>query len=131
MDALAENDLPHVGDWCKFGTQSHESGYRLALDLLKQDDRPTALVASSDTIAFGVMEAAHSLRLRIPQDIAVIGFDDIPAARFTQLTSVRQELFYSGQLAAQKLIHWIEEKKMPTQDFQTYLPLKVMRRKTV
>lgn len=127
---LAENELPLVAEWCQFGTQSHQSGYDLALQILSQPDRPTAIVASSDTIAFGVIEAAHHLHLRIPQDLAVIGFDDIPAARFTQLTTIRQELYQSGQLAAQKLMGWIEDKQMP-RDFQTYLPLQVIQRRTV
>jgi len=55
-------------------------GARAAAWLLEQEPRPTALLAMSDQFALGALDAARALRLRVPDDVAVVGFDDIPAA---------------------------------------------------
>jgi DNA-binding LacI/PurR family transcriptional regulator len=77
-------------------------GGRLAL---ATDPRPTALVAATDQLALGVMEAAREAGLRVPQDLSVVGFDDVPAAAWTHpaLTTVRQPLFEKGEVAGRLL----------------------------
>ena len=76
------------------GEFHHEAGHKLGLDLLRPEDRPTAVVAGNDLQALGVYEAARELGLRIPQDLSVVGFDDLPVARWVgpPLTTVRQPL---------------------------------------
>jgi LacI family xylobiose transport system transcriptional regulator len=78
----------------RHGEFHHETGYRLGRDLLQPEDRPTAVVAGNDLQALGVYEAARELDLRIPQDLSVVGFDDLPVARWVgpPLTTVRQPL---------------------------------------
>jgi DNA-binding LacI/PurR family transcriptional regulator len=73
-------------------------------DLLQRRDRPTAIFASSDVQAAGVLLAAGDLGLDVPGDVSVIGFDDIEISSYAQLTTVRQPLFESGRLGAELLL---------------------------
>lgn len=84
------------------GDFGHRSGYAAAADLLGGGTRPTAVFAASDAMAFGVCEAARRRGLRVPDDLSVVGFDDIPEARVgaPPLTTVRQPLAEMGALAA-------------------------------
>ena len=80
----------------------------LALRMLMSDDRPTAIFAASDTQALGVMAAAREAGLRVPHDLSIIGYDDIDAADYVELTTIRQGLFESGRLGAEILLAEIE-----------------------
>jgi DNA-binding LacI/PurR family transcriptional regulator len=73
---------------------TQEDGQAAALDLLNRPWRPTAIFASNDLQAFGVYQAARSLGLRIPADLSVVGFDDLPLAALVDppLTTVHQPL---------------------------------------
>jgi LacI family transcriptional regulator len=84
----------------------HESGFVAGTALLKLDDRPTAIFASSDQMAFGVYEAVRRAGLRVPDDISVVGFDDLPESRWSSppLTTVRQPLSEMGALAARTVL---------------------------
>ena len=86
---------------------AHVSGGREGFQQLwRLKRRPTAIVAMSDIIAIGVMEAARELGVRVPDDVSIIGYDDIPAARWTQprLTTVHQPIREKGKLAAELLV---------------------------
>ncbi|MFD5560763.1 LacI family DNA-binding transcriptional regulator [Kitasatospora griseola] len=89
-------ELIHEGDF------HHEAGYAAARALLTRDDRPTAIFAGNDLQALGVYEAARELGLRVPQDLSVVGFDDLPLARWVgpPLTTVRQPLVEMAETAA-------------------------------
>lgn len=78
------------------------SGYRELTTLLALHDRPTAVFAGSDLQALGVYEAARNAGLRIPEDLSVVGFDDLPIARWLtpELTTVRQPLQEMAAAAA-------------------------------
>ncbi len=67
-------------------------------------DPPTAIFASSDTQALGVLEAARTAGLRVPGDVSVVGFDDVEVSGYVGLTTVRQPLFESGALGARLLL---------------------------
>jgi LacI family transcriptional regulator len=84
-------------------------GYRGAHHLLALPDPPTAIFASNDQMAFGIMEAARERGLRLPEELSVIGFDDIPQASHVHppLTTVRQPLEEMGRRAALLLLHYI------------------------
>jgi DNA-binding LacI/PurR family transcriptional regulator len=81
-------------------------GAAAARHLLALVDRPTAVLAMSDRLAIGVMAAARAAGLGVPEDISVIGFDDIAAAAHARppLTTVRQELRLKGYAAARLLL---------------------------
>src|SRR5918994_4359615 len=78
----------------RWGTFHLERAYEEGRALLALPDRPTAIFAGSDLQAFGLYEAARVLGLRVPQDLSVIGFDDLPMARWAwpPLTTIRQPL---------------------------------------
>jgi LacI family transcriptional regulator len=90
----------------------HELGQALATarELLSADPRPTAVFAADDTLAAGVMRAAHELGLAVPGDVAVVGFDDGDLAEALGLTTVRQPLEESGRTAMELLLRRIDER---------------------
>ncbi|MFD0256936.1 LacI family DNA-binding transcriptional regulator [Kitasatospora indigofera] len=85
-------------------------GYR-ATRALMADSAPTAIVALSDILAFGAINALHDLGLRVPEDVTVTGFDDLPDAAWLRprLTSVRQPISAKGRSAADFLISAIRD----------------------
>jgi LacI family xylobiose transport system transcriptional regulator len=88
------------------GNFHHEAGYTAALELLRLPERPTAVFAGNDLQALGLYEAARELGLRIPADLSVVGFDDLPLARWISppLTTVRQPLTEMAEAAARLVI---------------------------
>jgi len=104
---LGEAGIPILSKY--YGEDQH--GFReareLATNMLRLEDPPTAIFAASDIQAFGVIQAARSLGLSIPEDFSVIGFDDIPAAELMQLTTTRQLLFESGRKGVELLLQVI------------------------
>lgn len=82
------------------------AGERAFESLPKDRQRPTGVLAMSDMTAIGVMSAARSAGLHVPDDLSVVGFDDVPAAEWTNppLTTVRQPIVEKGRLAARMLI---------------------------
>ena len=88
-------------------------GYPFAQQLLARNKPFTALFAYNDISAIGAIKAFQEHGLRVPQDVSVMGFDDIPGAAFytPSLTTVRQPLNRMGEVAAQSLLERIEDKK--------------------
>ena len=89
----------------KYGDFEHEGGFARAVELLDLPERPTAIFAGSDQKAFGVYEAARQRGLRIPDDLSVVGFDELPVSRWVSppMTTVRQPLVEMGGAAAQMI----------------------------
>jgi DNA-binding LacI/PurR family transcriptional regulator len=88
------------------GINSVESGTLGAGRMLDRAQRPTAILATSDQLALGAIEAARTRGLRVPQDVSIAGFDDIPAATRCDppLTTVRQPLRLAGAMSAKMLL---------------------------
>lgn len=88
------------------GYSSFESGMECAILLLRQPNRPTAIFASNDDMAAGVLRVAHQLGLRIPEDLSVVGFDDLSLAKQLSpaLTTVRQPIRAMAEKASQLLL---------------------------
>ena len=84
----------------------HQSGFEGGTALLESDDPPTAIFASNDQMAFGVYEAVRQRGARVGDDVSVVGFDDLPEARWSSppLTTVRQPLSDMGVLATRTLL---------------------------
>jgi DNA-binding LacI/PurR family transcriptional regulator len=94
--ALAEASITFRAEHHRQGEHGREPARQMASDLLATSDPPTAIVAASDTQAFGVLEAARDAGLRIPEELSVIGYDDIEIAEYLGLTTIRQPLFALG-----------------------------------
>ncbi|HEX7297835.1 MAG TPA: LacI family DNA-binding transcriptional regulator [Solirubrobacteraceae bacterium] len=90
--------------YVKRGPFGRESAGHLTRQLVGLRERPTAVFAASDVQAFGVLDAAARLGLTVPDDLSVIGFDDIELASAIGLTTVRQPLRESGRIGAQLLL---------------------------
>ena len=86
------------------GHNSIESGRAAAAELLDRSDRPTAVLASSDVMALGVLDAMNARRLVAGRDVSVTGFDDIPAAAEVGLTTVSQPIAERGRLLGRMLL---------------------------
>lgn len=92
----------------RHGPHDRDAGRALVADLLSLRTRPTAIFAASDILALGALEAARQAGLRVPEDLSVVGFDDIELSAYVGLTSVRQPLFESGRLGASLLLDAVE-----------------------
>jgi LacI family transcriptional regulator len=103
--ALESAGLEYDPDLVRYGDFHHEGGFAQGAALLDRSDRPTAIFAGSDQQAMGVYEAARQRGLRIPQDLSVVGFDDLPFSSWLSppLTTVAQPLADMGSAAAQML----------------------------
>ena len=104
--ALQVHHIPEDPQLIYEGTFFQPDGYAGGSALLDLEDRPTAIFASNDVMAMGAMDAIRGRGLRIPEDVSIVGFDDIPQAAMVRpaLTTVRQPLEQMGRLATQMLI---------------------------
>jgi LacI family transcriptional regulator len=115
-------------EYVREGTRLLHVARGIATELLSLPERPTAIFAASDTQAFGTLEAARALGIRIPEELSVIGFDDIEVASYVGLTTVRQPLFESGRRGAELLLRALAGR---TVDVRTeLLPLELIVRGT-
>ncbi len=91
-----------------------ETGYEAARDLLRLSEPPTAIFAGSDLQAMGVYRALYELGLRVPDDVSVVGFDDIQLAPLLTpaLTTIRQPVREMGALATRMLLRLIAEETL-------------------
>ena len=108
--ALDRAELPVRDEYVRYGDFHHEGGFQRGRELLGLPEPPTAIFAGNDQQALGVFEAARQRGLRIPQDLSVVGFDDLPVARWVSppLTTVRQPLAEMGRTAAAMLSDLID-----------------------
>jgi len=97
-------------------------GHERGLQLLSMDNPPTAIFAANDQSAIGVFQAAEELGLRVPQDVSIVGFDNITEAKYLGLTTIDQRLAEMGYVAVQMLLKLIKNEplddlihKIPTQ----------------
>ncbi|MBM9509699.1 LacI family DNA-binding transcriptional regulator [Actinacidiphila acididurans] len=104
--ALETAGIAFDPDLVRLGTFHHEAGYAEGLALLRMPDRPTAIFTGNDIQALGLYEAARELGLRIPHHVSVVGFDDLPVARWISppLTTVRQPLTEMAEAAARLVV---------------------------
>ncbi|MET8307271.1 LacI family DNA-binding transcriptional regulator [Micromonospora sp. NPDC005173] len=104
--ALGAAGIPVDDSLIRAGNFYHEAGYTAGAQLLALPEPPTAIFASSDQMALGVYEAVRKRGLRVPDDISVVGFDDLPEVRWCSppLTTVRQPLAEMGMLAARTVL---------------------------
>ncbi|MBC7225257.1 MAG: substrate-binding domain-containing protein, partial [Anaerolineae bacterium] len=108
-EALTARGLPVDERLIRLGDFRSESGYAAMQSLLDLPDPPTAVFAASDVVAFGAVAAARERGLRIPEDIAIVGFDDVPLSRYMDppLTTIRLPARELGARAGSMLIDLI------------------------
>ena len=113
------------------GPFAHETGHRAIRELLSDRPRPTAVFCANDVIAIGALNAARALDIAVPDELSIVGFDDISMAAWEvfQLTTVRQNLQAMCKTAIDLLLARIAEPDRPPQ--QHVLPARLVRRATL
>ncbi len=101
-DILFDPELMLSSEW------NREAARGAALQLLSRTPRPTAIFASSDIQAVGVLEAARTLHIRVPEDLSLIGFDGIELSELLDFSTVQQPIEEMGTLSVQKLVAQID-----------------------
>lgn len=124
QEVLAENNLALDPELVVNGWLTEEGGVKAAEQLLRKDRHITAIFAMNDKMALGAIKKLHGVGYRVPRDIAVVGFDDIPQASFSipGLTTVHQSLYEIGIQSCERLIELIHHKVQRVQEVvPTYL----------
>jgi len=127
---LQEKNLPILEERIAYGDYTEKGGYLQAKSLLAHSSF-NGLFVASDLMGFGALRAIHEAGLRVPEDIAVVGFDDIPAAsrHMPSLTTIRQPIHQMGSIAAQTLIDQLESGNTITPR-RIILPTELVARET-
>jgi len=107
--ALAEAGYTLTDSNVRLTRHGVEPAFAVTKELLSVEDRPTAVFASDDALAAGALRAAHDLGLAVPDDLAVVGFDDGDLAGALDLTTVRQPLEESGRAAMELLLQQLDK----------------------
>jgi LacI family transcriptional regulator len=118
--AMRDAGVAVPNEWQVAGDFTERAGFRAVGALLALRPRPTALFAANDSMAIGALSGLREAGLRVPDDIAVTGFDDIPMARYMSppLTSVRVDIAELGARAVRTVLHAVSEKNAHTRRHQ-------------
>ena len=129
-DALSDLRLERRPEWEVSGDFTETSGYQAISHLLAVANRPTAIFAANDSMAIGALSALREAGVRVPDDIAVTGFDDIPLARYMSppLSSVHVAIAELGMRGVETLLHAIDCKNTHVRRHQRLSTTLVIRR---
>lgn len=129
--ALEEYGLPYREENVFEGQIDYESGVRMAAKLAASNLPATAVVAAADILAIGAIKGFYDAGLRVPEDISIIGFDDLEISQYLApgLTTVRQQISMKGQRAVELLLEHIADPSLSKQE--EILPLKLIERGSV
>jgi LacI family transcriptional regulator len=126
--ALKSANIEVPEEFVRLAPYDQEQARIIAKELIDMPNAPTAVFAATDYQALGVLKAARQLGVKIPEQLAVIGFDDLDMADYEDLTTVRQHLDESGRIAIEILLAHIADNSRPIQ--HVTLPLTVIERLT-
>jgi LacI family transcriptional regulator len=122
--ALGAAGIQPPPEWVLRRPHGRDAARVAAAELLAREPRPTAVFASSDVQAIGVLEAAQAAGVPVPEELSVIGFDNVEAAGFTGLTTVAQPLEEIGRLGADLLLRAVSGEEVPSRR----MPLEIVAR---
>jgi LacI family transcriptional regulator len=130
VDGLRERGIPLDRKLIREGTHTAEGGEKAMKELLKLSKLPSAVVCSNDWTAIGALHAIHAAGLRVPEDVSLVGFDDIPLTSYTTpaLTTVRMSARDVGSTAFQALFSLIGEQHVEGDVYQ--IPTKLVVRES-
>lgn len=136
LQALTEKNIPVHPQYHKHDSSpvldgfTRESGYRLMQEFLAMEKQmPEAFFIASDIQAIGALNALREKGIRCPEDVAIIGFDDIDLAEHVQLTTMRQPMAKIGMMAAKRLLERMTDPSLPV-IHETFEPELVIRTTT-
>ncbi len=109
------HNLPVNPQWVQPGNFRRENGFMAMMDILRLEDRPTAVISANNLMTLGALQAIYEYKLRIPGDIAIVGFDDMAWASSLNppLTTIAQPTHELGSVAAQLLLDRINDPQRP------------------
>ncbi len=112
--AMRDAGIPVDPALVRVGSYRREGAERPAIELLTRPERPTAIFAANDLSALGVMDVAARAGIRVPDDLSVVGFDDVPEAALASppLTTVRQPIQGMGAAAIELLVDLMAGKEV-------------------
>jgi LacI family transcriptional regulator len=128
-NGLSSAGITLADEYIRSASYSQEQTSHAVMELLNLPVSPKAIFAAADIQAIVVLKVARELGLRVPGDLAVIGFDDLDLAEYIGLTTIRQPLDDSGRIAAELLLSKLSDPSQPSQHIQ--LPLNIVERETV
>jgi len=117
-DALEKAGIPIDERLISSGDYTTETGVQCARELLSLDNPPTAIFASNDQMAMGVFNVAQEMGLRIPEDLSVIGFDNITESKHLGLTTIDQFIPEMGYVATQMLMKLINNDTLENETYR-------------
>ena len=120
--------IPLSKEYIRSTPYTQEHSRKAAYELMTLPNPPTAIFAASDIQAMGIMKVSRQLGIKIPEQLAIVGFDDIDVAELVDLTTVRQHLDESGKLAVEILLARLADPSRPLQHM--HLPLSLVERLT-
>ena len=111
------------------GNYTYESGYKALYELKDKIQLPCGILCANDVMALGVLDAAKELKIRVPEEIGVVGFDDIPMSQWKsyQLTTLRQPMKQLAESAVQMLVNRIEQPETAIERVQFDFELVIRR----
>ncbi|NUM48241.1 MAG: LacI family DNA-binding transcriptional regulator [Anaerolineales bacterium] len=126
--ALAEAQIEFRPEYHLCTAHGRDTAREVTRGLLTQADPPTAIFAASDTQAVGAMDASFSLGIHIPNELSVVGYDDIRDAEYVRLTTIKQPLYESGAIGAQMLLSILASDELSPQ--QRKMSIELIERNT-
>lgn len=129
--AMTEAGLSDLAPWVQFGSFKQESGYEMATTIISQTKRPTAIFAANNFLAIGALKAIRDYGLSVPEDVALVGFDDLPPelVSFPFLTVASQPGYQMAEQATRLLLSRIEGKG-PKHNQEIVLPTQLIIRRS-
>ncbi len=131
QQALDEYHIPFKQEYVFEGNVDYDSGVEIAGKIVELRDKMTAVVASADMFAIGLMKGFYEAGIRVPQDISIMGFDDLDISAYMTpgLTTVRQEISLKGEYAVNLLVQNMADHGM--EKVTEILPVRIVERDSV
>jgi DNA-binding LacI/PurR family transcriptional regulator len=123
-----DNDLIAIDNKNYIDEKSVKSAREFIKTMLRLDHPPTAIFASADMLAMGALQGAREIGIRVPEDLSIVGYDDIEIAEYLDLTTINQQLQESGRQGAELILKAITSGVY--QPIQEQLPTNLVKRKT-
>lgn len=128
LDAIRDAGLIISPEYIRPVPYNQNDSRQAAREMLSLPTPPTAIFAAADFLAISVLKVAHQMKIAVPEELAVIGFDDLDMAELHDLTTIRQHLDESGRLAVEMLLGRMADPDRPVQHI--HLPLTIIERET-
>lgn len=128
LETLRQHEIIVPDEYIKLPIYPPRDQDKQVKELLDLDHPPSAIFAATDDLALQVLKVARKRGVLVPEDLAVMGFDDIDIAAYLELTTISQSLFESGKLAVDHLISQITNPSKPIEN--TFIELRLIERST-